>query len=636
MSAAFDALLACMNPTFVVLAEIQPAQALGPWTKVGGLTKTYSTPWSQYAATDVVTGGIYRRLDQVRQDATNLTSQTSSANVDANAGSYFFDSANSVIYVSMTDSASPETWAFVGAWFTIFSASQSVSFSDQPLYEPRLAESLPTLDSEKPDLLFGVTISDNGTLGLVNTDKLFDKLSRQWIWRNKLVTFKLGGTNGDTGVALAYSDYANIGAMQINTATPNDDLFTLQLDAIGSVLNQSIPPLTIADAYGYIIDVSANPNAASLPWLIGTSKDCKLVYVGTAGGNDTYAVDDPALVDYDLQNTFYAVNKTTGAKTVLGFGTDWNVGSPGSITVNSASWTYQTYEIWMDGDWSTLASTFGAIVTKLLTTLGVSSSKISSANFSTLDAVSPTLGVYLTVATQAAAVMRTLEQSMYAQLYVGLDGLWTCRQFDPSTSTTALVDADFATWQVEEDLSTALDEVLVQYDHRNASGAYFQTSQSDSSVQYGAETSDSTSLPTYLRNSADASNLASHMLFLRSVAPARITTELRGLQLMTASAGDMVAITRARGPIARTGTLDGQIFEIVKLTKVLGPTPTVTAVLEDLGGQTDRIFRLAPSGYGSTWSTASAADKAIYGFLSDDNGYLDATDILTRNGKVLW
>lgn len=645
MSAAFDAFLACQNPAPVILAEIQPAQALGPWTKVGGLTSTYSCPFSQYVQTDVVAGGLYRRLDQVRQDATLLTSRASSALVDANLGSCFYDVANSLIYVSMTDGNSPETWAFVGAWFTIFFASTSVRFSDQPLYEPRVVEGLPTLEQEKPDLLFGATISDAGSVVLSNADALFDKLSRLWFWRNKLVTFKLGGTNGDTGAALAYSDYATVGAMLINTATPDDETFTLQLDTIGSVLNRSIPTRGVLPQFSYL-DPTLNLSNILQPWLIGTAKDCKMVFVGTVASQDNYLpIDNQSFLTINNNTvTVYAVSKATGAKTPLVSGVDYFMATGGlsfNLTVSGTiAYPNANYEIWFDGSTVNVASTFGALVSALLQALGVPTSQIDSAAFAAIDAVSPVLGVYLTSATAATDVIRAFEQSVNAQVYVRTEGVWTCRLFDPSLDrvTYTLSDADFVSWAPDDTpaLASSLSEVRAQYDARQATGIYFEAAQDDSRVQYENETTDTTSIQTYLRNASDASALVAHDQFLKGAAPCRVTAEQRGLSLLTASVGDMVAVTRARGPVARTGRLDGQLFEIIKLTKALAGTngvPVVTAVLEDLGGQTDRIGRYT-DGTIPDWSSATDAQRAVYGWYCDGNGYLDPTDITTQHAKV--
>jgi hypothetical protein len=113
--------------------------------------------------------------------------------------------------------------------------------------------------------------------------------------------------------------------------------------------------------------------------------------------------------------------------------------------------------------------------------------------------------------------------------------------------------------------------------------------------------------------------------------------EERGLTLMNATVGKFVAVTRARGPVARSGRLDGQLFEIVKLDKSLGPqNPIVSGVLGDLGGRCDQIFRLAPAASTLAWSTATDSEKAQYGFLGDTGRYIDNADVLTKDGKALW
>src|SRR6185436_14526180 len=122
----------------------------------GGLTNTYYVSFSTQIATTIIAGGIYRRLDSVRENATTYTSRASAALVDANLGSYFHDTATNRLYVSTTTGASPETFALVGAWFTLFFSDVAVTFTDsRPLYWPIVTGNLPALTATLPDLLFG-------------------------------------------------------------------------------------------------------------------------------------------------------------------------------------------------------------------------------------------------------------------------------------------------------------------------------------------------------------------------------------------------------------------------------------------------------------------------------------------------
>jgi hypothetical protein len=158
VTAAYDALLASATPDFVVLAEVQPMEPLAGWTAAGGgLTNTYYCAFLSQIATTVVAGGLYRRLDSVRQNATALTLRASAALVDANLGSYFLDTSTNRLYVSTNSGASPDTFALLGAWFTLFFSSTSVALSGQPLYAPMIAAALPTLTDELGDILLDAT-----------------------------------------------------------------------------------------------------------------------------------------------------------------------------------------------------------------------------------------------------------------------------------------------------------------------------------------------------------------------------------------------------------------------------------------------------------------------------------------------
>jgi hypothetical protein len=633
VTTAYDALLASSTPDFIVLAEVQPMEILATWTAAGGgLTNTYYCAFASQVATTVVNGGLYRRLDFVRQNATALTSRASSALVDANLGSYFQDTTTNRLYVSTTTGASPDTFALLGAWFTVFFSTDRVSITAQPLYAPIITGSLPTITAEKPDLVYGATITGRGELVLMNGDGLFDRLVQQWVWRNKKVTFKLGGGS------LAYADFATVGTMRINSLQVDDEACRLRVEEPTSILNRSIPTKTFGDSGAGVSLGGEGVLSLCQPWIFGTPKDCRLPLTNTA--TETYSVADPFFLPAIVVvfDAVYAVHRTTRVRTTLA-NTDYSTGTT-FIIITNVTYTNTTYEIWADLHLLTGATTAGGIILSLLRNLGEDTANIDTTALTALDAAAAaSLGFYLSTATQAADVLRRIEQSVNAQVYVDETGKWTARLYDASSPADwTLSDNDFAAWTPEEDLQSVLNEVRVQYDGRHASGNYLEASSSDDRVLYGSETSDSHRVATYLRDADPASALANHLRFLKGTPANRVAFTMTGLTLMQAKIGDMVAVTRDRGPVARTGRLDGQLFEIVKLEKALAGAdgaPQVSGVLEDLGGQTDRIFRLIASASTLTWSTATAAEKAIYGFLSDTNGYLDATDPLTRKGKVL-
>lgn len=643
MTVAYDALIDSEMPEFVVLMEVQPMEELKGWTAAGGgLTNTYYVSFTAFIATAVVAGGLYRRLDEVRYNATALTSRASAALVDANLGSYYFDTAASRLYVSLAGGVNPETATFVGAWFTLFFSTRGVSFSDQPLYYPLIDGDLPAESAEMPDSMFGSIVSDTGAVSLLNGDGVFDKLSRLYVWRNKRATFRHGG------VGLAYTDFAIIDTLRINTLDANDENAIVQVEAFGNILNKSLPLRTWGD--GTLFNAPSPQQAADgiqglpQPLVLGTVVDCPCVLGGRngLGGADYWYAYDFNAGAYGTCQVFnvYAIHRATKARTLL-TGGDYVV-SGANIQVINAAYFYENYDIVCSlRQLATLASpTFGTMALALLRICGESDSNIDLAAFATADTAAPqVLARYIGVPGLALNWMNELQQSVNGQVYQGADGKWTCRVLTPDApaNPVALSDADFKTWTPTGELLAVLDEVRVRYGHRPLADDWFEAIATLDAIGYSNETTDAHRLDTWLTVYADAYALAHHLLFFRMQPGSTFACEERGLRLNTSRVGDLVSVTRARAPLARTGRYDGHLLRIAKLEKALGPdAPTVRVWLNDLNGQVDRIFRLLPSGSTLTWDTATAEEKALYGFLSDGNGYLETADPLTRHAKVLW
>jgi hypothetical protein len=471
---------------------------------------------------------------------------------------------------------------------------------------------------------------------------VFDRLAKQYVWRNKLVTFKLGGGS------LAYADFTAIETLRINAITVDDDAATLQLEDAGNLLNKSLPLRTWGDG---TVTGSPVPTLPELdifglpqPLVFGTVQSCPLALGARNAGvsDDWYAYDfNAGLYGSALIQSVYAVNRSTQIATLLTFFTDYQLPGGAVVRVTNASYFYETHDLVATlVNVGTASGTFGAMATAILIICGESSTNIDATAFAAADTAAPQiLARYVGESVLAADLMRELERSVNGQVYKGSDGRWTCRILTPDlpSAVVELADMDFVTWSLTEDLRTTLNEVRVRYGQKPLADQWTEVSSSDDAVLYGAETSDSHRLDTWLTASADAAAQVQHLRFWRGTPAMTIQSEQRGLSLMSSRVGDLVSVTRTRAPNGRTGHYDGHLLRIVKLEKSLGgDAPTVTAWLNDLDGQADRIFRLAGSGSTLTWSTATAQEQARYGFLGDTNRYLDSTDPLTRDGKALY
>jgi len=112
-SAAFTAWLADTATDRVVLADVQLAEQTSGdgWTVDATYTNSYTLSWSNF----IGSGGdaVYRRIDKVRENATDYTERVDEATVDANASSWYYDEANTTIYVRTSTGSDPDTFSSI-------------------------------------------------------------------------------------------------------------------------------------------------------------------------------------------------------------------------------------------------------------------------------------------------------------------------------------------------------------------------------------------------------------------------------------------------------------------------------------------------------------------------------------------
>jgi hypothetical protein len=603
-----------------------------------GTGAVYKVPWLRYGQTAVVMGGIYRRLDSVKENGTAYMSRASIALVHANLGSYFHETATDTLYVSTTTGTTPNAFAFIGAWFTIFLATKDPLFTDQPLYEPRLTGMLPQLKGTKPDEMFGATVWGDGQLEISNADTVFDTLARKWIWENKTCIVRIGGTS------LGFADYAQLRTMRIVALDVSDLTATLTLETMANILNRSIPRNTIASlaasTYGGVSGVEQAVLGEASPILFGKMLDCPARLIKASNGLwEEYAVVDTfdsGALGISV-SAAHAINTTTGARTTLNIMTDVSYQAIGTIRLSNATYfSAAGYELRLDIARNTAPWYPGTFAQAILTLCGEDLANIETAAFAALDTAVPyEVGAYLTVTAPASQIMRQLEQSGLIQVYVGTDGRWTCRAFDPKrTAVAALVAEDFAGWRATPQHQSVLSDVRVRWNWNPATDSYYEVSRSDSATQYGRETTDSHRIDTFLRVEGDAQELCDRYALLKQRVRTLIESPQRALALVAAVPGDFVTVTRDRAPNL-AGAFAGEALEINEITVTLGPTIGVVVTLDDMADLLNRVGAYSDD-TGADWSTASAAQKAELAFYADDDGYIAAGDVATLHRKIYW
>ena len=640
-SAAFLTWLAAGSAERVVLVDVAVAEHLRGWTLQSGIV--YKVTWLSQVQTTVALGGFYRRLDGVNIDGAALTLQSSIANVQANPGSYFYDTATKLLYVSTIDSLNPEGYSSVRAAFTFFVSTHAKAFVGGTLYEPRITGSANgQLEARQSEPLLGVVEYPSGTLVLANGDGAFDVLSRTWLWEGGRCLYRSGGD------ALAFSDYETVATMEIARAAAGDQEFVLQLLSLGNAVQNSFDTHTLTDFIGpTLLDGAVD---ALLPIVFGSVRDVPMVfrdYRGIPSSGTQWMAYDPFLSG-GIVTAVRAVNTSTGQLVeavagIAGPGVLSFITSGASVTTFGsgvtdaypiAAWTYYC-------DITGFASTFGSVVTAVLQAAGVDATDIDAAAMAQADLDAPfTLGlVILETGVGITDVLNQLERSVLGSVHQGVDGLWSAQVWDPSadpTTLTSLVEADLSEYEVDDQVQDPMTyKVTVTYAYNARTETASRTSSSSTETQYDYPSSRTMTVDTLLQSSDDAALMADRFREIGARPTTRLTVTLPP-SLWLLRVWDKVLVTKARGPDP-SGAFSTTVYEIEGYNKQTVPM-AVTASLGNQRGLDSRVKRAMPDALASlTYANATTAQRIAYGWALDDaTQRADVSDPASFRQCVAW
>lgn len=646
------------NAEFVVLADVQVRQSLRGWTSDGA--GAYYVPYDLYThPTTIRTDhGLYRGVDSVLENLTPLTLRASIAAVQANSGSYFYDSATGRIYVRTAAAVNPDTISLMQAVFTVCASTHARNFVAGRHYAPMLdGNSIPSLHAEQSDFLSGLTIAPSGALSMQNADGFWDYPASAWNWMNGSVTIRIGGE------ALPLSEYQTLSTLLITQNPAAGDLAaTLSLRSLNDALAAALPQHTYDDlADGSAMLTFPNAVAASelhgqyMPVIFGTVYGVPLQRLDIAGVTDASyticSIGDPRVSpggprgSYEWIMTFDLLggrrrNKATGAITELALGTEIQKFSFSTTTGNvkvTNGYSPDTYDFFADVNvqWlvndsaatvfgSVTSPTVGSLLLLLLVAAGIPLSQIDTAALATADAAAPEIrGVYIAGGTAPQCLVTTQDAvnrlRTFELIYVNTIGKWTCKVWDPSfafTSLPILTDRDILSWTPNDNPSQPVaSNVPVLSRVEPGTGRAVSTSASSlesvSALQqrrgFGAVSS------PYV-DSVDAATYAQRLLALAQQPPVEIDVVV-GPAFMTVSFGDKFRVMRARGPSTGTTGFD-QVMEVISFTK--NPASmTVDLRLSNMRGLGESVKRVAPAGT-PDWGSATADQKRQYLYAVDD------------------
>jgi len=656
VGAAFTAFINSPVRDEYVLIEVNPRYVLSGFTATGGLyTNTYQISFSRFeTANNAMPSGVYRKVTGVRENATDLTERTSISTVNSNAGSFWWDEANEVLYVHSSTGADPDTFSAYQALVRFYFATKPIILnltdgddSTGVYYHPWVIGTLPELIDRDNDQVFGTKITSGGDITFINTSGWWNAIIAQdgsYRWKNAKVSMFLGGNHGTT--VMLRSEYEAMCSFLV------EDLGTTDTDIIMSVhplvkhLDATIPKTPYFE--------SDYPNLGegvrgTRKW-IGYGRTTMRPDLTDDSGNGVYTIADAAYQTLYAVNAAYAVHKTTGVSTLLTVTTHYTVDLTAcTLTIVDATYAWQNYFIHVDvtgkpdGAGSYL-KTFPTVVQDLLTTfLGVRTADIDTDSFTDYDDTSE-ISLWVKESRTVASIMSTvesgvpcLESPVGGILFQTHEGQWHVDNWDPSyvlDDLNTFRRSDFASFKTDPDLSSVFSKVNVFYDYNHATGAWSVTTATNAAQGYLQDIDDELNVYTFLKDAASAQVVASRMLSTIAGKVLNVEIEEVGARLSTYQVREKLLVTYSPAPLV-AGEFDQFPMEVVELRRSFDPTLKMTARLGSLRGIGEFIGRWTDS-LAADYASAPESERVVNGYWSNSSGYVVPGDPTTLNISLWW
>lgn len=418
--------LAASDRLEIILVEMEPSVTVSGFTATPATSNTYETALLNIPAGEVVTGGIYRTVTRVRENATDLVEKTSIATVDATAGTWWHDEATGLLYVHSTTGSDPDTFtayqAFVRLRFSTSGVVLDLTDGDGDTgvyYHPWVIGQMPELSERDDEASFGVKTTQGGPITLLNGHAWWNRVvapNGEWNWKNKVVCFLIGGSYANGTQVLTRSQYAEVMTLLVEDVTATQDEVEFELKPLTRKLDTRIPKTPyFASAYPNLGDGVQG----SKKW-IGYGRTTMRPDLTDTSGNGVYTVADAAVQTLFAITTVWAIHGTTGVWTALTLTTDYTVDLTAcTITIVNATYIHTTYQVACDvtgkpdGSGSYL-QTFGDIVRDMLESLvGIPTADIDTASFAQADLDAPgELSVWLKSPRTVSSILSTAQDGL--------------------------------------------------------------------------------------------------------------------------------------------------------------------------------------------------------------------------------
>lgn len=555
------------NPKVIILVEPNIAAYYvcgSDWTSEGSSTYSHACP---EVSVNVVT-----------DDGVQLTKKSSIAEVKANQGSWYFDLYTQKLYVrgsSSQDLSNSGTESIIMMycwkhWSTDVSVFNSIQY--KPIVRQ---DSLPPLDLAVDDVIEGMYRFNFGSFS-VNNDGWFDTASDDYVWANRRVLIKIGGE------ALPYTEYKTYFVGRISDFSVADELvvFTVKDIRVGSYAQIPVDHYWVTD----YPNMDADKEGQAIPIFYGIKTGITPVCIDTtagSGGKWKIAGSRAIKAINEVRKNGEVLTPTTH------YTTDLN-NAEFTLLVTFSAADGDTLEVdaegYVDGGSNRIEK--GAAIAKdiLQTYLGFLDDELDLTSFTDTDTLRTfTLDIYLDSDESSREVLQTIGRSIIAFFAPTENGKLSFEAYEPTVdpNTLEVFDEDlFADWKVIKDDSWIRNRVNVQYGQHPTTQEFKIVEAKNYDVLYKYGVRETLSLVTYLRNQADAENIAQGVLDMVSKPITAFSCSF-GLKGFTLFPTRKVKVTRARAADS-SGSFSGKVFRVRQVVKDATFEKTQVTALDDL------------------------------------------------------
>jgi hypothetical protein len=563
---AFERVCNRLKPKLRFYIEANPAKIMQGWTLTTAQTYTYESAAQEKRIA----------FDSMTENGASLVEKTSIATVEATAGTWWYDTATRKMYVHATTGLDPVNYSYVGTfWFyaSIWNTKNEIAEFNGNHYLPLVAQGgIPEMTASIDPIWSGSFSLSYGSVTFINGYRkswggyFFDTRCETWLWENRPI-YVLAGAPGAT-----YAELEVIGSAVMGAPSWSQSTFTVPLADIRSGLSVSIPSdmydvtqFALMDSglkdtyrpFGYGVITSAVPKCIDTTNRIfefhnGRCKSVENVYQnGTA-----LTVDTDYFVDYQHGWITLARGLTWTTSDIM------KVDFTGHVD---------------DAD---AAIEHGALIfiDLMLRYVGMDISELDlDTIYTTHDALTAHLGLYVRESKQSSEIVRILEQSCLAwsvQDQYGRIGFK--RKATSAPSGVVYIQNGHVSGASSEPSSDIWKaEIVVNYAPDPSDGdRYSSVTKSIPATVWERRIATSQSVNTAHVNSTNANALADELIDELGKRPFSFTVPTRAWKLAPC---DAFYLTKTRYP-SSSGMASSKLMCVLSITRSpSGRTTTITA-----------------------------------------------------------